>query len=281
MKKFPYFIITFIFAVLFLSCSDLSNSKGTYLVFSSKSRALEKSAEYLTDITLEGKSSAGTLNNTWKTASEFLSSRIEIEAGSWEFTLTAYLKETEYKASTTAQIIAGLENKVTFKLAAVATKFVYLSTGDEIFSDKYESITEAVSAIEDAENCTDWIIYINGEITGTNHVYIGESCASSITITGLTGSTTDILNGNEEGTVLSISTSVPVIIKNLKITGGTGTVSDGYTSAGGIYIGQAATVTLAENTIITGNTVGIDANGKYGGGVYNAGKLFMYGSALF
>ncbi len=74
---------------------------------------------------------------------------------------------------------------------------------------------------------------------------------------------------------LSLSTSVPVTIENLKITGGLGTTESSSSYGGGIYL-QTGTLKLGDGVQITGNKA------KYGGGVYvkKDTKLFMYGSAL-
>lgn len=313
MKRFAYLYAIFAFSILFISCFNEQNS-GTFLVFSSNARAANASVENLTNITLKGESSDGDkLEYFWESYEPFISSRIELNPGLWDFTLRAFIEEVEYEANVQAEIQAERENHVKFILKALSSESgegesvsepdsvsepesvnepesvsepesdskpeeintIYVSKeGSEENSgisidSPLDSIDSAVKKIEDAENCTDWIIYINGEITGTTTLEFSSDCASSLTITGLSGSSTDILNGNEEGTVLSISTSVPVIIKNLKITGGKTSES-----GGGLNIGSSASVTLADGAVIAGNTA------SSGGGVYNEGKLFMYGSAV-
>ena len=92
----------------------------------------------------------------------------------------------------------------------------------------------------------------------------------------MTGNTTDILNGTGDGSVITVSTTKPVTIKDLKITGGN------ETNGGGIYIASGANVTLANGAVVAGNkaTYSGSNGGGGGGGVYNAGTLFMYGSAV-
>jgi len=74
---------------------------------------------------------------------------------------------------------------------------------------------------------------------------------------------------------LTLSTSVPVTIENLKITGGQGTEESSSSYGGGIYL-QTGILKLGDGVQVTGNKA------KYGGGVYvkKDTKLFMYGSAL-
>ena len=121
---------------------------------------------------------------------------------------------------------------------------------------------------------TPYILKINGGITG--QFAIGDSLngkAVRIVLEGVTGNTADSLYGGKSGTVLTVATAVPVEIRNLKITGGKAE------NGGGISIASGATVTLADGALISGNRT-IDGSNHEGGGVYNAGTLFMYGSAI-
>lgn len=81
------------------------------------------------------------------------------------------------------------------------------------------------------------------------------------------------------GSVLTINTQVPVTLKNIKITGGKGTLGEDnaeYTTGGGIHTGQNATLKLADGVLITGNTVTLSGGGIYLG---NNSDLYMYGSS--
>ena len=293
MKRFSYLYAIFAFSILFISCFNEQNS-GTFLVFSSNARAANASVENLTNITLKGESSDGDkLEYFWESYEPFISSRIELNPGLWDFTLRAFIEEVEYEANVQAEIQAERENHVKFILKALSSESgegesvsepeeintIYVSEeGSEensgISKDSpLDSIDSAIDVIMDLNmdlnKKIDWTISISGEVCGTHIINIPDSYMSSLTITGGSGAESAILNGNEEGTVLSISTSVPVIIKNLKITGGK---TSG--SGGGLNIGSSASVTLADGAVIAGNTA------SSGGGVYNEGKLFMYGSAV-
>lgn len=116
--------------------------------------------------------------------------------------------------------------------------------------------------------------------------------AKSITITGMNGrgadgsilagtedtshniiEPVDILNRGSTGSsrtspVLSINTTVPVTITNLKITGGNGE------NGGGIFIKKGATVSLGDGVLITQN------RSIRGGAIFNQGTLFIYGTAI-
>lgn len=156
----------------------------------------------------------------------------------------------------------------------------------------------------------DWTIKVNGEITGipkgkngVNQTHghseipaeITTEKAKSILITGatthsdwLTGdvpsdldtinrgsngaynSTLDSSSQGISGSALVISSSVPVTITNLKITGGN---TSG--SGAGILINENATVSIGDGVLITGNR----ASNK-GGAICNKGTLYIYGSAI-
>ena len=116
--------------------------------------------------------------------------------------------------------------------------------------------------------------------------------AKSITITGMNGRGADgsILAGTEDTShniiepvdilnrgstssgrtspVLSINTTVPVTITNLKITGGNGE------NGGGIFIKEGATVSIGDGVLITQN------RSIRGGAIFNQGTLFIYGTAI-
>lgn len=87
-------------------------------------------------------------------------------------------------------------------------------------------------------------------------------------------------SGSPTGATLSVQTEVPVTIKNLLLTNGYNSTTNPntnndttYNIGGGLYIGNGATVHLTDGVVITHNTA------TYGGGVYNAGTLYIYGTA--
>lgn len=150
----------------------------------------------------------------------------------------------------------------------------------------------------------EWSICIDGEVTGrhTSGNYgrteipstITTSYAKSILLMGYNGlendgTPRDMINrglnshnttsATDTGTVLAIATPVPVTIKNLKISNSRNNSSNGssdpyHQKGGGISIAEGATVTLSDGVLIIENTA------SYGGGVYNAGTLYINGSAV-
>ena len=133
-------------------------------------------------------------------------------------------------------------------------------TGDGTKGAPYATIAKAIELLTDKD--TDYTIFIDGEVTGTQTIPdtlksdgTGSYNAKSVTLSGATGNTSDILNGNSQGTTLTVATAVPVTIKNLKITGGSAT------NGGGIYLGSDSNVTLSESIVTNNKSTG------YGGGI--------------
>lgn len=172
-------------------------------------------------------------------------------------------------------------------------------TGRGTASRPLATIAAAVALMTDED--VDYTIYVDGELTGGQEIKAGSALASgglakSITLVGKNGDDSsnvpkDSLKGgfSEEssGRTLTVSTTVPVTIENLKITGGY--LSDTGSFGGGLSVASGATVTLAGCTSITDNTAsrggganvdgtlimtenstisGNTATGGYGGGVY-------------
>ncbi len=117
MKK--SFCILIFLAVFLISCSNFSKGSGTYIVFSSNARSLEKNASNLTSIVLKGESSEGTISLSWDSWKEAAYEKIEIEDGLWTFYFSAFLGEDEYTSSLETTIYEGEENLLTFKLTQV------------------------------------------------------------------------------------------------------------------------------------------------------------------
>ncbi len=150
--------------------------------------------------------------------------------------------------------------------------------GSGSFFQPKKTLTGALSLLHDAGK--DYTIYIKGTLDGQTHgvLSITDELSStagdtkayhahSLTICGATGLNgsgipQDVINAKGVDIALSITTQVPVTIKNLKIM-------RGYSedSGGGIY--STGDLTLDSGTLITQNTAKY-----YGGGVANdGGKL--------
>lgn len=119
-------------------------------------------------------------------------------------------------------------------------------------------------------------ILVDGKLTEVQEIPsdFTKSMADFLTIKGT--SSTSMIDANNNGPALTISTEVPVKIVNF-------TIKNGKTDSrgGGIYIDEKkADVTLGDGTV--GGGVLITANeAKDGGGIYNNGKLTMkYGASI-
>lgn len=198
----------------------------------------------------------------------------------------------------------GLFTLNTEKLEEFERTQVYVSAahGDDTTANgsrysPYKTLQNAVNKIaKQGDSQKDYTLLIDGEITGKNCMAeLPDSLnlrAKTITIRGLNGNTTDKLNATQQGRVLKISTSVPVTIQDLTITGGkVGVDSDGNKikkvsleagAGGGIYIANGTTVTLENGAIIGNNSSSITTAADnasyanyavYGGGIYCEGTL--------
>ncbi|MBQ7159810.1 MAG: InlB B-repeat-containing protein [Treponema sp.] len=140
-------------------------------------------------------------------------------------------------------------------------------------STALSSIPAALEKIAANGNiAAEYTIKISGTLTGAQKIdsTLTTDMAKSLTLEGVTGKSgetwADVLDGGftsaSNGTTLTLSTTVPVIMKNLKITGGYVSGSGG----GGVKISAGASLTM-ESGEISGNT-GIDGGQSAAGGVY-------------
>lgn len=150
----------------------------------------------------------------------------------------------------------------------------------------FQTLEYALGRLTDGADET---IRVKGTLKGSHVIpdsFTTDKC-SSLTIIGANGldaqgNPKDVLTLADDagsGSVLTINTQVPVTLKNIKITGGKGTPgldNTDYTTGGGIYTGQNATLKLADGVLITGNTVTLSGGGIYLG---NHSDLYMYGSS--
>ncbi|MBO4704282.1 MAG: SUMF1/EgtB/PvdO family nonheme iron enzyme [Spirochaetaceae bacterium] len=163
------------------------------------------------------------------------------------------------------------------------------TSGDGSAAKPYATVGKALEKIsQTGSGSVDYTIRISGTasenvvVSSTATNAITTSKARSITILGqrglnASGVPQDILHGTGNDSVLTIATTVPITIRNLKITGGEAI------NGGGINIASGAKVTLANGAVVTGNKATYSGSGERnggGGGVYNAGTLFMYESAV-
>lgn len=174
--------------------------------------------------------------------------------------------------------------------------FFYISgsgddeNGDGSEESPFKTLETACQKIAEARNPGDWTIFVSGTISGLQQVIpesFTTSNANSLSIKGASGLDSDGLpqdafdmgksesvNAVTNGTCLVISTSVPVTITNLKITGGYGS----STMGGGINISENSIVSLGDGVLVIKNRGG--SSNSCGGGIRNEGTLYVYGSAV-
>ena len=131
---------------------------------------------------------------------------------------------------------------------------------------------EQVLADVDDSKCN-YTINVNGQQTG-QFVIPATVEAMSLTLNGANTSTG--LNGNNEGTVLTVYSPAPVIIKNLTISGGNSTGN-----GGGIYCAVGSNVTLDVGAIVGDNNQNDAATAtSYGNKAVNGGGVYVDGGIL-
>ena len=193
----------------------------------------------------------------------------------WYETANPALADVLSAAKTNFSPQTEARNKTFYALWTKNTVYVEAGGSGNGFSSESPvgNFTDAITAIgkikDKAGSAQDFTIKVCGEVMGKQTVSssLTTEIATTLTIEGETGNATDSLNGNNEGTTLTVATAVPVTIKNLLITGGYAE------NGGGIY--NSGTLSLADGCLVSKNTAT-----KNGGGVYSTGTMFMYGSAV-
>lgn len=158
-------------------------------------------------------------------------------------------------------------------------------TGDGSESNPLDTIAHAVTKIKSFSEAQDYTIFIDGTITTAQEIKnISKAYAKSITVKGKNGlnesthEPNDALAGSysygSNAKMLLIETAVPVIVEDLKISGG-------YASTGGgVSIGSSTVysdVTLSSGTLITGNKSSGNGAGVY---VTEKSKLTIDGAVI-
>ncbi|MCR4949062.1 MAG: hypothetical protein K6A15_07910 [Treponema sp.] len=133
------------------------------------------------------------------------------------------------------------------------------------------TLNAAIERIKNFNSARDYTILVSGRITGLSSIPsdFSTSHASSILIQGLTGpdengNPQDILDAESQGRCLAISSSVPVRIKDIHITGGKLQTTSG---AGILVNADNAKLTLEGKTLVSGNTISTDSMDIKGGGI--------------
>ncbi len=150
-------------------------------------------------------------------------------------------------------------------------------------ANPYATLTQALGAIDGGGN---EVIYIDGKIVGKSEIpgeFTTEKC-SRLTLKGASyltanadGSPKDALDGDYADRTLVISSAVPVVIENLKITRGwSKDPSMGTKGGGGIRLNENACLELSDGAMVTENYARL-----WGGGIFvqTGASLYMNGSS--
>lgn len=152
-----------------------------------------------------------------------------------------------------------------------------------------KNLTEANKTIKEAMSYYDpnTTIKLKGVIEESGQSLNGPSylnaCATSIILEGSTptaagydpadGINAGLTTATENGVALSINTTVPVTLSNLKITGGNNSnTADETVRGGGLYISSTSNVILEDVLILSNDAA------TAGKGIYNEGSLKIKGS---
>ncbi|WP_027726886.1 hypothetical protein [Treponema bryantii] len=186
-------------------------------------------------------------------------------------------------------------------VTAISTWQPYYSSSDYMSEHPFASFDKALQLISWQNMNEDYEISISDEL---QKIVIADNTSNHIALTKNTNiktlklkgsSNTATISGNTQDTALKINTTVPVTLENLNITSGKSTQT---TYGGGIDITTGSEVTINSGVNIYSNespngggiknagTLNFGAGRIYnnyasydGGGIYNSGIVYMYGSA--
>ena len=187
------------------------------------------------------------------------------------YTFIGWYNNSSFEGEPVTKIEKGSTGNKSFYARFVSSAlYVNAANGDDSHDGSSGSSTNALQTLGAALNKMaltadgkklDYTIYLTGTFTGEQKIEDPSGSAlpaSSITLAGYSvvdsdGVPKDVLDGgfteSSKGSTLTISTTVPVIIKNLKITGGYAEEGKG----GGITLSQGTSLTL-ESGEISGNS---------------------------
>jgi len=163
----------------------------------------------------------------------------------------------------------------------IKTTYYVSENGDDTAGDgsevnPYASITSALNSIKTKGNGNfAFQIKVSGEIK--ENILIGTDFtsdnAASLLLCGITGCNSDILNGDKNGSVLTITTTVPVTLQDITITNGE--ITEVNKGAGITIFNSHATVYIGRNAIITNNKNNYSGKSCSGGVLVRSGNLYI------
>lgn len=239
---------------------------------------------------VDGSSTSGTIYVSYSTATAYSGDtkyRIYTSNGGYN---KESIDKSNPSADTPVAVRLTQDRTEYYEVPSVNPSQLYVSptgteTGDGSESNPLDTIAHAVTKIKSFSEAQDYTIFIDGTLNQVQELKnITKPYAKSITVKGKNGinesthEPNDSIAGDLSSStrMLKIITTVPVIVKDLKITGG-------YETGGGVCIGDgnqitiACDVTLSSGTLITGNKS--SGNGA-GVNVYRDSKLTIDGAVI-
>lgn len=154
-----------------------------------------------------------------------------------------------------------------------------IDASDSNSGHAYEPLRTLQAAVDKiavyGNSATPYTVYVSGTLPKDKLQIPAalNSKARSLKICGLDppgddGTPVSAIDADGSGTALTVLTSVPVTLENIKITGGNNTLG------GGICVASGADVTLKENAVVADNKA------SFGGGVYVAGSFTLDGGTI-
>ncbi|MBO4546644.1 MAG: hypothetical protein J5700_03605, partial [Treponema sp.] len=241
----------------------------------------------------------------WHRGQQILSAKSGVNLQQFAGADKKYFAFTDKDAFTTCKASAPTVAKLQAPLYVSPTGAAG-NTGSQ--DSPYDSIATALGHFNDPEE--DCVINIDGEVKGTNAFGTEDPTttlhcsklvlqganglyAENTTVDGKViakGTPKDALNGNKAGSVLKIGSSVPIVIRNLRIFGGKGTPQSSTTAGGGILMmASTCDLTLDSGTLI-GDVINPSAaptsetdcgnSATSGGGVVVSGTLTIKSGAV-
>ena len=179
----------------------------------------------------------------------------------------------------------GYTADITLYAKYLQTKYHVSAEGDNtsgtgLTAAPYKTVAKAVTAIVARNTKTDYTIVVHGTVVENVTITMEASYASSLTICGATGNETDKLDGNGNGTVLKITSAVPITLKNIAIT--KGTAADSCTGGGITLDNSIGHLTLGSGALITGNRSAKTSTSTWSsyGYYYGGGGIYVYSGTL-
>lgn len=222
------------------------------------------------------------------------------EEGTLEEAKDFFLQEGTYYLEVFSTKTNYEQSETTMFNLRVVDNAIYVSeNGNDATADGTKDLQFATiaAAIKDLEarqlNNSDFNIYITGTLHENIHITTG--AARSITLTKRVTADKAVIDAGGSGSVINLDTAMPLTLKNITITGGSGT------NGGAVTMAVGSTLRLVTGAVLTGNRASGDGGAVYapggtnvviadgatvkgniaggnGGGIYTDGSIVISGA---